>query len=599
MVNARGLTSAFGVLALLAQGLVSDARGASKLYGPETRSLGTSLQSGATRPNILLIVVDDWGTDKSGLYSEFNEDEIAIPTPTIDQIATEGVRFANAWGSPNCSPTRATLVTGQYPARNGVEDVIEAEGAVGIDTSDPRLLSHRLRNAGYRTGMIGKWHLTSKSDNTDNDAPLAAGFDFWTGTNGSFGPDADNFPFTNPAYYVTPPIQCDFRLAPPSCAEAKDWMTALEYQSETELTDELRSQYQPTYHVDQALGWINGQASDRPWFLYLAFQSPHAPFVLPPKHLLSDELIAEVEAKIRDFGQAPDYQYTEGQRFLSFAVTGPAASPGEPPPTQRLPNTSLARAAYAAMVAAVDTEISRLLGGIDLQNTFIILLGDNGTSGDVMDEDRPGFPAADAYLRGKGTLFQGGIAIPLVVSGPGIAERGRVSASLVHSSDVYSTILDMTGISTDRDSSRTDGISFMEVLRNPASGVGRRLVSWSDYGPNPPANSRDNPNDGPWGYAIRDDRYKLKSDAVYEPTGTVECALELPPGKVCRIWGWGTESSFYDLLNDPTEQENLLANGEEELSSRGRARLNWLRLQEQWLLESFARTRLPPRPLNP
>lgn len=231
---------------------------------------GSQLEQQATTPNrgslpkILLIILDDWGADKSDLYSDFNADEIAIPTPTINQVAKEGVLFTNAWASPNCSPSRATIVTGQYPARNGVQDVIESEGAVGINVDDPHLLPRLLQQSGYSTGMIGKWHLTANSDNVANQAPLEAGFDFWTGTNGSFGPDWDTLPTTYAAYYVTPPVQCDFSGVPVNCAESQSWKTALEYQNETDLTEDLRGQYQPTYHVNQAIDWINRRTVGEP-----------------------------------------------------------------------------------------------------------------------------------------------------------------------------------------------------------------------------------------------------------------------------------------------------------------------------------------------
>lgn len=562
------------------------AQSGDSLEGPlssvdEVTSLG-----GLSKPNILLIILDDWGKDKSGLYSEFNKDEIAIPTPTIDSIAQNGVRFTNAWASPNCSPSRVTLVTGQYPLRNGVKDVIEVEGAVGIDTSDPQLLPHLLKGSGYSTGMIGKWHLTSESDNVNNNAPLKAGFDFWTGTNGSFGPDAFTFPVSFSAYYVTPPIQCNFNTAPTVCEENQSWKTSLEYQNNTDLTEELWSQYESTYQVDQAINWINDREQDKPWFMYLAFQAPHSPLVLPPKHLLSSDLITRVEEKVRSFTGDPGYAYTEGQRLLSFEVTGEAESPGDFPPTERLPDTTLARAAYAAMVAAVDTEITRLFENIDLSNTYIILLGDNGTSGDVMDEDQPGFPNKDANLRGKGTMFQGGIEIPFMLSGPGVVEPGRTSSALVHTSDVYTTILDLAGVVDTKDGNQIDGVSFTNVIDSTEDPQGSRGISWSDYGPNPAANSRLNPNDAPWGYAIRDNRFKLKSDAVYDESGNVECKVSLPEDGICTTQEWKVKTSLYDLIEDPTEQMDLLEDGGQGLELWQYLRMSLLRIHQDKIFDS-------------
>ncbi len=541
----------------------------------------------ANKPNILLLIVDDWGKDKSSLYTQFNPDEISIPTPTINKIAEHGVLFNNAWASPNCSPTRATLVTGQYPIRNGVRDVIESENAVGIDTTDPYLLPHRLKRAGYVNGMVGKWHLTSDSDNVDNKAPLEAGFDFWTGTNGSFGPDSDNLPIDYTAYYVTPQIQCDYTLDPAFCAPDPDWKTTLEYDNATDLTETLRSQYESIYEVNQAIDWINRQDSNKPWFMYLAFQAPHAPFVLPPKHLLSEQLLLQVQQTIAELTDNPDYVYTEGQRLLSFEITESAQSPDQEPKTQRLPNTALARAAYAAMVAAVDHEIGRLFDHIDLSNTVVILLGDNGTSGSVIDEDLPGFPEHNADLRGKGTLFQGGISVPMMIYAPEIKKPGRTANTLVHSSDIYATILDIVGIPYKKRKRRVDGVSFQSGFKPGYPGVLRRRFVWSDYGPNPPSNIKLNHNDSPWGYTVRDYRYKLKSNALFDEQGNVLCKTDVTGDEICATRDWQTEVSMYDLQRDPTEQHDLLGQDVDALSFWPRLRYWFLRYYQTRVFHSI------------
>ncbi len=161
--------------------------------------------------------------------------------------------------------------------------------------------------------------------------------------------------------------------------------------------------YSTTQQVDDALAWLEGE--EGPWFVQMAFNAPHTPFHEPP-----------AELHTRELGEDPDNQ-----------------------------------ALLAAMIESMDTEMGRLLAGVDLDNTVVIYMGDNGTDANVRRDPVP-------ERRAKGTLYEGGIRVPMVAAGPGI-RVGRVS-SLVNSTDVFATIIELAG----GDEVAEDSVSFAPYL---------------------------------------------------------------------------------------------------------------------------------------
>jgi arylsulfatase A-like enzyme len=460
------------------------------------------------QPNLLLVTLDDWGRDKLALYGEPAADEIRIPTPTIDGLAAKGVTFARAWAHATCSPTRGSVLTGQYPSRNGLRTAISPGSPAGLDPTLPHLLPRRLSQAGYATAMVGKWHATSWAPGGEN-GPLLSGFDSWTGFIGSHLTDAQA---TTGQYYITPPLRCDTQGL---CAPAAGWLTSLAYQpGGVSLTAPLSAQYETTDEIDQALAWVEAQEHGHgpPWFLWLSLQAPHSPYVLPPARLLDPALVAQVEAKT-------GVPYQEGQRFSSLDGVGPRAP--------RKADTFEARAAYAAMVAALDTELARLFEELDFDDTFVILLGDNGTPDDTTDEDRPGFPGRDAHDRAKGTIYEGGIGVPFLVRGPGIKSKGRVSEALIHTTDVYVTLLELAGVDASTAGVPIDGQTFLPSLCSEDPSTSQRQFAYSEQRNGPGTVISD---------AVRDDRYKL----VHQTVSSIPSV------------------ALYDLQQDPTEQHDLL-----------------------------------------
>ncbi len=396
---------------------------------------GSGTQPGPTlneRPNILLIISDDLGLDASSGYQVGTD----LPTtPTLDELAANGLIFDNAWASPLCSPTRATILTGRYGIRTGVlspQDPISSN-----ETSLQSFIDTNVPNA-YTHAVFGKWHL-SGPDNGGIDNPNLMGIDHFAGFDG--GGVADYF----------------------------DW-TMVENGRESPS-----DVYTTTRFADLAIDWIAGQ--EEPWFAWLAFNAPHTPFHLPPLDLHDRDSLS------------PD----------------PQAINRDPLPY------------YLAAIEAMDHEIGRLLDSLSAatrENTVIIYMGDNGTPRRVYQ----GTPRQ----RGKGSVYQGGVAVPMIVSGRGVTRMGEREDALVSSVDLFATIANLAGAGT---TEFNDSLSFADLL--------------SSAGPDPRSYAYTevvvvDSNRDEW--AIRNDQYKLMQ--------------QLP-----------RPEELYDLQADPMEQENLIRNG--------------------------------------
>lgn len=472
---------------------------------------GFSIQASSQEsPNILFIISDDMGIETVESYG------IGVDPPktaTLSEMASKGVSFTNMWAQPVCSPTRATILTGRYGFRTGVggptgDNVARGEmpdppaivpadlgalptngeaagggrqggGGLGLGPS-PRwgisLEEFTLAQAfnqnpalGYNKAAIGKWHL-SDTRNGWQDHPNLAGFEYFKGL-----------------------VRC--------CPE--------HYYGWVELENgefSTRTGYAPSAKVDDAIDWL-GDPSDRedPWFLWLAFNTPHSPIHIPPRELLQSD--------------------------------DPALDDPE----------SGNRPAFKAMIEAMDTEIGRLLdyiGPEELENTYVIFIGDNGTSRGVIDE-----PFRDNSY--KGTVWNGGIMVPFIITGPGVAQ-GETSHALINSTDLYATMMEMAGIdfeATVPEEVTLDSVSLMPYLSNPSQESIRDWIYVDRF------NTEEGVKSGE--YAIRDDKYKYMNDEGAE--------------------------YFFDLEVDPYEYNNLL---DGELSDTERSRFSSLKAQVEQLHDS-------------
>ena len=243
--------------------------------------LSPFLSSNAAQPNIVIFYADDLGWGELGCQG-YTKD---IPTPHIDALAKNGLRFTNGYvAATYCSPSRAGLMTGRYPTRFGHEFNTVAN-TVGL-RSDQTTIATRLKTLGYATIAVGKWHLGNQPENL----PTKRGFDEFYGT-------LNNTPFFHPTNFI-----------------------------DSRISNEVRTVTDPNFYTtdayaDRSIDWIEKNKS-KPWFLYLPFNAQHAPLQAPKKYLerfpkitdekrqlfaammaSMDDAIGRVVGKIRALGQ--------------------------------------------------------------------------------------------------------------------------------------------------------------------------------------------------------------------------------------------------------------------------------------------------------
>lgn len=216
--------------------------------------LASAAPAAETRPNILLIVADDLGVDRVAAYGEHPDPG---STPVLDSLAAHGLLFRNAWSNPVCSPTRATLLTGQYAFRTGVGGSVPfLSDTATLPGATLSVAEHLRRAAGYRTALIGKWHLSTLGGDGYMH-PIHSGFERHLGQIESFV-EADG-----PGIYTS-------------------WLkNVADVHGATQVPVEG---YATSVEVDDALAVIDDFGED-PWFVWLAFHAPHKPFHVPPAAL--------------------------------------------------------------------------------------------------------------------------------------------------------------------------------------------------------------------------------------------------------------------------------------------------------------------------
>lgn len=229
---------------------------------------GVALAQGRhqSRENILVLVVDDMGVDKTGAYGFLgtNGQTLAPETPNIDRIAEQGLLFRNAWAAPACSTCRASMLTGTYPNRTGIGSRIPSDilGEVGL--LPETLTVPDILPAHYASAVIGKWHLSGTSGGTFNDsgldhAPLC-GFDMHVGSKSNLASTTDGY------FNWTQVITFLANLA-------------------ATFTVDLTEEYATTRVTNDALRAIRA-FDQEPFFLWVAYHAPHKPFHVPPAELI-------------------------------------------------------------------------------------------------------------------------------------------------------------------------------------------------------------------------------------------------------------------------------------------------------------------------
>ncbi|MCE3014394.1 MAG: sulfatase [Pirellula sp.] len=490
-------------------------------------------------PNVVLILADDLGWSDLQCYgSQFYK------TPHMDALAKQGVRFTQAYAACHvCSPTRASMMTGKYPARLQLTDWLPGRRDYPFqalkNAEIPQQLSlseitiaEAFKAHGYRTAHIGKWHLGEEPY-----GPLQQGFDLqiprW------------NKGWPKTGYHA--PFQLD----------------GLEGNAGDYLTDRL---------TDEAERFIESH-KDQPFFLYMSHFAVHDPIEGRA------DLVAKYESKLSNMQRSSD---------ADFILEG---NPDDPRPLSRDELRSRLtkptwggfrvfsdrivkikqqqdNVQFAAMVESLDQSVGRLIAKLQSlkldHNTIVLVTSDNGGMSAanfgrpdrVVNKDRldAAYATSNLPLRGaKGWLYEGGIRVPLIVYWPGEGRGGYGCHEPVISNDIYPTLLEMAGL-PQRPDQHLDGLSLASLVRGKES-LDREAIYWhfphySNHGMQSP------------GGAIRVGDYKLLD---YFENHSVQ---------------------LFNLKNDLSEQKDL-AQSEPEKVNELRSRLH------RWRSEVGARMMEP------
>ncbi|MEM7356829.1 MAG: sulfatase-like hydrolase/transferase, partial [Acidobacteriota bacterium] len=376
---------------------------------------------GVTPPNIVLFFVDDLGYGNLGVYGSR-----WIETPRLDEMAAEGLRFTDFYsGDAWCPAARNTLMAGQHTGHTQLRGV----GVLEEDAPEhPLYLPRFLQNAGYVTGMFGKWGLGSYFPEDDVGAMATGGRPSELGFDEFFGmmKHRDAHTLALPPYPQEP---TDSRI------HNKLWRIS---GGQTIEDPELDVPFIQDDVMVAALDFID-RHQDAPFFLYLPSALPHAEYYLPDDDPAWDP-------------------YLDASGVSLFPETPFPGNVGFRRPVEQ------PKAAFAALVTRMDTDVGRVLDhlqALDLeQDTLVFFVSDNGPAGDGGFES-PEFFDSSGGLRGlKLSLYEGGIRVPMIAWGPGTVSPGVTGAPMAVW-DFLPTILDAAGVEPPVG---LDGLSFLPLL---------------------------------------------------------------------------------------------------------------------------------------
>ena len=359
------------------------------------------------RPNVVFILADDLGwRDLSGEGSSFYE------SPNIDRIGREGMRFTNGYATCQvCSPSRASIMTGKYPARLSITDWIGAAGGTSWKRNTkllPATYIHNLpaadttiaeafKSAGYKTFFAGKWHLGNEGSH-----PEDHGFDVNIGGHHRGSPPGGFFsPYSNP-----------------------------------KMTNGPAGESLPLRLGNETAKFIEANKTE-PFFAFLSFYSVHAPM----------QSTKELWRKYQD---KASHNPTPDHRFI-VDRTSPVRQVQDHP-------------VYAGMIESMDDAVGRVLETLDrlglADNTIVVFTSDNGgvSAGDAK-------ATSNLPLRGgKGRQWEGGIKEPYYIKAPGTTNPGSTNATHVTGTDFFPTLLELAGIDALPDQ-HVDGVSIVSLLK--------------------------------------------------------------------------------------------------------------------------------------
>ncbi|MCY1282711.1 Arylsulfatase [compost metagenome] len=509
--------------------------------------------SAAERPNILLIVADDLG------YSDTQPFGGEIPTPSLQQLADQGVRLTNFYAGPTCSVTRSMLLSGVDNHLAGMGTMLEHRqpeqvgkpGYEGYLNKRVASLAELLSDNGYHTYMAGKWHLGRESGQDPKSRGFERSFVLVPGGAGHFD---------------------DAMSMYPADREKRTGIGKAPYLEDGKPAELPKGFFSSAFYTDRMIEYIEqGRNDSRPFFGYLAYTAPHWPLQVP-------------EADLERFRG----RYAEGyealrqerlKRMRSEGIVAPGTQANTPledklPRWEELTDEERQQQArtmelYAALVANMDQHIGRLLAYLEstkqLDNTFILFMSDNGAEGNSMealgladwvkvtfDNSLQNMGRKNSYLlQGpqwaqvsstpfpyyKGFAARGSINVPAIVRFPGTGKPGSIDAKLLNVMDVVPTALELAGVTYPSTRQGNDllplqGRSMLTALAGKAQpdralGMeynGRRSLLKGDWGilmQAPPFGT------GKWElYNLKDDPSALHDLATAKPEKVKELAAD-------------------------------------------------------------------------
>ncbi|NOX68267.1 MAG: sulfatase-like hydrolase/transferase [Gammaproteobacteria bacterium] len=357
----------------------------------------------APQPNILLIYVDDLGY---GDLASFGHP--VLQTPTLDSLADSGLTFTNYYApSALCSPSRAGLLTGRNPYRSGIKSWIPEDSGVYL-RDEEITLAEVLKAAGYRTALMGKWHLNSDLGSKTEPQPEEQGFDSFYGHNA----------FQIPTNHNPTNI----------------------YRGNVALG--MQEGYTADLYVDEAIRWLEQEDEDKPFFLYLSMAEPHTSIENPP----------EYNRMYADFTLGEAVGIPNGGKI--------------PPKDQLIPRGP---GEYYANITYMDAQLGRLLEWLEANglhdDTVVVFTSDNGPVTDnwINWWEVNAYGSTGGFKGRKHFLYEGGIKVPAIIRYPGVTRPATVSDALVVGTDLFVTLAKIGGGQIPQDRP-IDGIDITAAL---------------------------------------------------------------------------------------------------------------------------------------
>ena len=386
--------------------------------------------SSASATNVIFIMADDLGYMDVG----FNNPDTFYDTPSLNGLAEESMIFTDGYAAcPVCSPTRSSILTGQYPARTRNTDYFGAANGHDVLPDDPTELSQmnfkwfgkrpvlpapylqtlapeHITLAEYFKAHAGKWHLGDKGS-----WPEDHGFDI------NMGGVRGGGPYTGDKYFSP-------------------------YENPN-LPNGPKGEHLPDRLASEVAKFIS-EKKDQPFFVYLPFYSVHTPLMAP------EDLVNKYEAKRKKLGLEPAFE----------------------PEWPRKNRTVQEHAIYAGMVEAMDSAVGKVLQAVKdnglKEETIIVFFSDNGGLSTSEGSPTSNLP----YRAGKGWAYEGGVREPALVSWPGQVQAGRTGQPII-STDFYPTLLELCGLDP-IPWQHVDGTSFAKILKDPSADFEREPLFW-------------------------------------------------------------------------------------------------------------------------